>query len=165
MNKINKWKKSISTDQYSFRNEYQATIKKKKKNCSPRNPETSTHIRYFSIPHNLITGKGDEGTAKCHQPTTDFRSRPGYHYPIGREATEEQLGCIIVERGEANNSLCMIERDDCWTDSHLLTEHEPLFDYVMILVRGTKMKARTPFRHFEPVPRSNVCACVCVCDR
>lgn len=31
MNKINKWKKSISTDQYSFRNEYQATIKKKKK--------------------------------------------------------------------------------------------------------------------------------------
>lgn len=101
MNKINKWKKSISTDQYSFRNEYQATIKKKKKNCSPRNPETSTHIRYFSIPHNLIKRREKE--------TREQRNA------ISRRLISEADRDIIIQSGERrprSNSAVSLSREE-----------------------------------------------------
>lgn len=99
MNKINKWKKSISTDQYSFRNEYQATIKKKKKTV---HLEIRRRALIYVIFRFLITSLREKETREQRNA-------------ISRRLISEADRDIIIQSGERrprSNSAVSFSREE-----------------------------------------------------
>lgn len=99
MNKINKWKKSISTDQYSFRNEYQATIKKKKKTV---HLEIRRRALIYVIFRFLITSLREKETREQRNA-------------ISRRLISEADRDIIIQSGERrprSNSAVSLSREE-----------------------------------------------------
>lgn len=100
MNKINKWKKSISTDQYSFRNEYQATIKKKKKKTV--HLEIRRRALIYVIFRFLITSLREKETREQRNA-------------ISRRLISEADRDIIIQSGERrprSNSAVSLSREE-----------------------------------------------------